>query len=80
VDLEILVENVLNAVTAGVTIGCINGLMCIGLGLIFQTSPTAETQATALLPRIVDLATKSGGGKPTKVAFVATTRLPRSAS
>jgi len=70
VDLEILVENVLNAVTAGVTIGCIYGLMCIGLGLIFQTSPTAETQATALLPRIVDLATKSGGGKPTKVAFV----------
>jgi len=34
-DLEILVENVLNAVTAGVTIGCIYGLMCIGLGLIF---------------------------------------------
>jgi branched-chain amino acid transport system permease protein len=35
VDLEILVENVLNAVTAGITIGCIYGLMCIGLGLIF---------------------------------------------
>ena len=34
-DLEILVENVLNAVTAGITIGCIYGLMCIGLGLIF---------------------------------------------
>ncbi|MGE0223986.1 MAG: branched-chain amino acid ABC transporter permease [Acetobacteraceae bacterium] len=34
-DLEILVENVLNALTAGLTIGCIYGLMCIGLGLIF---------------------------------------------
>ena len=41
-----------------------------GFKYIFQTSPTAETQATALLPRIVDLATKAGGGKPTKVAFV----------
>src|SRR6185295_19440979 len=35
VDAEVLVENVLNALTAGVTIGCIYGLMCIGLGLIF---------------------------------------------
>src|ERR1043166_7509037 len=35
VDLDILVENVLNAVTAGITIGAIYGLMCIGLGLIF---------------------------------------------
>ena len=35
VDLEILIENVLNALTAGITIGCIYGLMCIGLGLIF---------------------------------------------
>jgi branched-chain amino acid transport system permease protein len=35
VDLEILIENVLNAVTAGITIGCIYGLMCSGLGLIF---------------------------------------------
>ena len=34
-DLEIFLENVLNAVTAGITIGCIYGLMCIGLGLIF---------------------------------------------
>ena len=34
-DVEVLVENVLNALTAGVTIGCIYGLMCIGLGLIF---------------------------------------------
>jgi len=35
VDAEILIENVLNALTAGITIGCIYGLMCIGLGLIF---------------------------------------------
>jgi branched-chain amino acid transport system permease protein len=35
VDVAILVENVLNALAAGVTIGCIYGLMCIGLGLIF---------------------------------------------
>ncbi len=34
-DLESLIENVLNAVAAGLTIGCIYGLMCIGLGLIF---------------------------------------------
>src|SRR5947199_3494710 len=41
-----------------------------GFKYIFQTSPTAETQATALLPRVVDLASKAGGAKPTKVAFV----------
>jgi len=35
VDLEVLIENVANAVAAGITIGCIYGLMCIGLGLIF---------------------------------------------
>jgi len=35
VELEVLIENVLNALTAGITIGCIYGLMCIGLGLIF---------------------------------------------
>ncbi len=34
-DLEALIESVLNALTAGITIGCIYGLMCIGLGLIF---------------------------------------------
>ena len=34
-DIEVLIENVLNALTAGITIGCIYGLMCIGLGLIF---------------------------------------------
>jgi branched-chain amino acid transport system permease protein len=35
VDIETLIESVLNALTAGITIGCIYGLMCIGLGLIF---------------------------------------------
>ena len=34
-DIETLIEQLLNALTAGVTIGCIYGLMCIGLGLIF---------------------------------------------
>lgn len=34
-EFEVLIENVLNALTAGITIGCIYGLMCIGLGLIF---------------------------------------------
>ena len=34
-DIEVLIESVLNALTAGITIGCIYGLMCIGLGLIF---------------------------------------------
>ena len=34
-DVEALIESVLNALTAGITIGCIYGLMCIGLGLIF---------------------------------------------
>ena len=34
-DIEVLLETVLNALTAGITIGCIYGLMCIGLGLIF---------------------------------------------
>jgi branched-chain amino acid transport system permease protein len=35
VDIEVLIESVANAITAGITIGCIYGLMCIGLGLIF---------------------------------------------
>ncbi len=34
-DSQVLVENVANALVAGLTIGCIYGLMCIGLGLIF---------------------------------------------
>jgi branched-chain amino acid transport system substrate-binding protein len=41
-----------------------------GFKYIFQSSPTADAQATALLPRIVDLASKATGGRPTKVAFV----------
>lgn len=30
-----MLENILNAITAGLIIGCLYGLMCIGLGLIF---------------------------------------------
>ena len=41
-----------------------------GFKYIFQSSPTADAQATALLPRIVDLASKATGGRPAKVAFV----------
>jgi branched-chain amino acid transport system substrate-binding protein len=41
-----------------------------GFKHVFQSSPTADAQATALLPRVVDLATKAGSGRPTKVAFV----------
>src|SRR5215475_5718892 len=41
-----------------------------GFHYVFQSSPTADAQSTALLPRVVDLASKAGGGKPTKVAFV----------
>lgn len=33
--LDVLIENLLNALAAGVIIGCIYGLMCVGLGLIF---------------------------------------------
>jgi len=35
VNLDVLIENVMNALAAGVIIGCIYGLMCVGLGLIF---------------------------------------------
>ena len=41
-----------------------------GFKYVFQSPPTAEAQATALLPRVVDLASKAGSGRPTKVAFV----------
>jgi branched-chain amino acid transport system permease protein len=34
-DTQALIENVLNAFAAGITMGCIYGLMCLGLGLIF---------------------------------------------
>ncbi len=32
---DVLIENVMNAVAAGLIIGCLYGLMCVGLGLIF---------------------------------------------
>src|ERR1700709_328100 len=35
IDPTILSQNVLHALAAGITIGCIYGLMCVGLGLIF---------------------------------------------
>jgi branched-chain amino acid transport system permease protein len=35
VDWDVLIENVMNALAAGAIIGCIYGLMCVGLGLIF---------------------------------------------
>lgn len=41
-----------------------------GFKYIFQSAPTADAQASALLPRMVDLATKAGSGRPSKVAFV----------
>ena len=41
-----------------------------GYKYVFQSAPTADAQSTALLPRIVDLATKATKTKPTKVAFV----------
>ena len=41
-----------------------------GFRYIFQSAPTADAQSTALLPRIIDLATKAGSPRPTKVAFV----------
>ena len=41
-----------------------------GFKYVFQSAPTADAQATALLPRIVDLANKATGVRPTKVAFV----------
>ncbi|GAC1490540.1 MAG: hypothetical protein NVS2B11_15670 [Acetobacteraceae bacterium] len=34
-DAQILIENIMNALVTGVLIGCIYGLMCVGLGLIF---------------------------------------------
>src|SRR4030095_11304186 len=41
-----------------------------GFKYIFQSSPTADDQATAMLPRFVSPATNAGSGRPTKVAFV----------
>ena len=52
-----------------------------GFKYVFQTSPTAEAQATALLPRVVDLASKAGSGRSRRRwRSSATTRPPRSAS
>src|ERR1041385_3393546 len=41
-----------------------------GFKYVFQSSPTADAQAISLLPRVVDLASKAGAARPTKVAFV----------
>lgn len=41
-----------------------------GFKYIFQTSPTAETQAKEMLPAIMALAEKATGKRPTKVAFL----------
>ncbi len=38
---------------------------------MFQTSPTADSQARQLLPTVVDLAQKATGRRPTKIAIVA---------
>ena len=42
-----------------------------GYKYVFQTSPTADAQAKQLLPAIVDLAQKTTGKRPTKIAIVA---------
>jgi branched-chain amino acid transport system substrate-binding protein len=41
-----------------------------GFRHVFQTAPTANYQAQQLLPTIVDLATRSTGKKPTKMAII----------
>jgi branched-chain amino acid transport system substrate-binding protein len=41
-----------------------------GFKHVFQTSPTAETQAKEMVPAVLALATKSTGKRPTKVAFI----------
>lgn len=41
-----------------------------GFKYVFQTSPTAETQAKEMVPNILALATKATGKRPTKVAFL----------
>jgi branched-chain amino acid transport system substrate-binding protein len=42
-----------------------------GYKYVFQTAPTADAQAKQLLPAIVDLAQKSTGKRPTKIALLA---------
>lgn len=41
-----------------------------GFKHVFQTSPTAETQAKEMMPALLALATKATGKRPTKVAFL----------
>jgi len=41
-----------------------------GFKYVFQTSPTADTQAKEMIPAILALAEKSTGKRPTKVAFL----------
>ena len=41
-----------------------------GFKYVFQSSPTADAQAEATLPIVMELATKATGRKPTKVAIV----------
>jgi branched-chain amino acid transport system permease protein len=64
VDVEVLIEAILNALTAGVTIGCIYGLMCIGLGLIFGVMKIVNFAQGELLMlgMFVSLYLVTGGG------------------
>jgi branched-chain amino acid transport system substrate-binding protein len=41
-----------------------------GYKYVFQSSPTADSQAEQIVPIIMDLAQKAGGKRPTKVAIV----------
>jgi branched-chain amino acid transport system substrate-binding protein len=41
-----------------------------GFHCVFQSSPTAVAQAEAIVPMVVDLAQKSSGKRPTKVAML----------
>ena len=63
-EFEVVVENVLNAATAGITIGCIYGLMCIGLGLIFGVMKIVNFAQGELLMlgMFVSLYLVTGGG------------------
>ncbi len=41
-----------------------------GFKYIFQSSPTADSQAEEMVPLMMDLATKANGKRPTKIALV----------
>jgi branched-chain amino acid transport system substrate-binding protein len=41
-----------------------------GYKYVFQSSPTADSQAEELLPMIIELAQKASGKRPAKVAFI----------